>query len=112
MAESAGEGMTVFDAFRPDVMLCDIAMPGEDGCAFLQRIRALGSASGGDTPALALTALAGDVDRERALAVGFQSYLVKPVDLAHLVDATAALLKPGQLLAASARQAADGAVSQ
>jgi CheY-like chemotaxis protein len=108
-AESVGEGMTVFEAFRPDVMLCDIAMPGEDGCTFLQRIRALGSASGGDTPALALTALAGDVDRQRALAVGFQTYLVKPIDLVHLVAATAALLQPGQLLTAPG-QPVDGAV--
>ncbi|MEA2701107.1 MAG: two-component system, chemotaxis family, CheB/CheR fusion protein [Myxococcales bacterium] len=111
MAESVSEGMTVFDAFHPDVMLCDIAMPGEDGCAFLQRIRALGAARGGDTPALALTALAGDVDRQRAMAVGFQSYLIKPVDLAHLVDATAALLKPGQLLATAGQPATDGSVS-
>jgi len=108
-AESVGEGMTVFEAFRPDVMLCDIAMPGEDGCTFLQRVRALGSASGGDTPALALTALAGDVDRQRALAVGFQTYLVKPIDLVHLVAATAALLEPGQSLARAGRHV-DGAL--
>jgi len=111
MAESVSEAVTAFEAFRPDVMLCDIVMPGEDGCAFLQRIRALGSANGGDTPALALTALAGEADRQRALAVGFQSYLIKPIDLAHLVDAMAALLQPGQLLAAAAQPAADGTLS-
>jgi two-component system, chemotaxis family, CheB/CheR fusion protein len=87
VAESALEGMTEIDAFRPEVLLCDIAMPGEDGYSFIRRIRARGPAHGGDIPALALTALAADEDRRRALEAGFQMHVAKPVDIDRLAHA-------------------------
>ena len=87
VAESAAEAMTVVGAFRPSVLLCDIAMPGEDGYAFIRKLRGLGPENGGGTPALALTALATDDDRQRSLAAGFQMHLTKPVDIDRLSDA-------------------------
>lgn len=92
IAESAALGMAAFRRFRPEAILCDIAMPGEDGYAFIGRIRALSAARGGDTPALALTALAGATDRRRALAAGFQMYLAKPIDVSHLAETVVQLL--------------------
>ncbi|HEY8609245.1 MAG TPA: ATP-binding protein [Noviherbaspirillum sp.] len=67
----------------PDVLVCDIAMPGEDGYSVLQRIRGWRSPRG-DTPlkrmpALALTAFAQREDRIRALTAGFQMHVTKPV---------------------------------
>jgi len=79
-AESAAAGLAALKDFRPDILVCDIAMPHEDGFAFISRVRALGGKHAGP-PAVALTALVGDADRERALACGFQAYLTKPVDL-------------------------------
>ncbi|MCU1281154.1 MAG: Sensor protein, partial [bacterium] len=87
VAESANEGMSVVEEFRPEVLLCDIAMPGEDGYAFIRKIRARGPTRGGDVPALALTALAGEEDRLRALSAGFQMHVAKPVDIARLMQA-------------------------
>lgn len=67
----------------PDVLVCDIAMPGEDGYSVLRKIRAW-KASDGNTPlqrlpALALTAFAQREDRIRALTAGFQMHVTKPV---------------------------------
>jgi two-component system CheB/CheR fusion protein len=94
-AESASAGMDVFRQFHPHALLCDIAMPVEDGYEFIRRIRTLSAANGGQTPALALTALAGERNRERALSEGFQMYLVKPVELGDLANAMATVLDGG-----------------
>jgi chemotaxis methyl-accepting protein methylase/signal transduction histidine kinase/chemotaxis response regulator CheB len=92
VAESASAAMTVVEEFRPEVILCDIAMPGEDGYSLIRRVRALGAArGGGDIPALALTAFAGEEHRRRTLAAGFQMHLAKPVDMDHLTQAVADL---------------------
>jgi two-component system CheB/CheR fusion protein len=91
MAGTAEEAMTSVATLRPEVLVCDIAMPGEDGYGFLRRLRALGADRGGDTPALALTALAGEDDERRALEAGFQLHLAKPVDVDRLVDAVGVL---------------------
>ena len=72
MAESAAAGLAAVEDFRPGVVLCDIAMPDEDGYSFIRHMRALGLGRGGAVPALALTALASDDDRRRALSAGFR----------------------------------------
>ena len=87
VAESTIAAMREVEEFQPEVLLCDIAMPGEDGYTFIRRIRALGAGKGGNIPALALTALAGDDDRCRALSAGFQMHVAKPVDIDRLARA-------------------------
>jgi CheY-like chemotaxis protein len=77
--------------WRPEVIVSDIAMPEEDGYAFIRQVRALPPEAGGRTPAVALTALARARDRVRALAAGFQTHLPKPVDPNELVLAVANL---------------------
>jgi two-component system, chemotaxis family, CheB/CheR fusion protein len=94
-AEGGAAAMQVLSDFHPDVLVCDIAMPEEDGCALLRRIRARGPKRGGDVRALALTAFAGDEDRERTKAAGFETHLVKPVDIEQLITAVYDLL-PGR----------------
>jgi two-component system CheB/CheR fusion protein len=91
VAGSAAEALTAVAEFHPQVLLCDIAMPGEDGYAFIRKLRDLGADHGGSTPALALTALATDDDRQRSLAAGFQLHLTKPVDIHRLSDAVVEL---------------------
>jgi len=74
------------------VLLSDIAMPGEDGYSFIRRVRALeGSIS--TIPAAAVTALAREDDKQRALNAGFQLHLAKPIDGRSLVAAVASLGK-------------------
>jgi two-component system, chemotaxis family, CheB/CheR fusion protein len=89
---SAAQGMAALEELRPDVILSDIAMPGEDGYAFIQRVRARGAEHGGDVPAAAVTALAADEDRRRALEAGFQLHVAKPVDAMKLAAVVSELI--------------------
>jgi PAS domain S-box-containing protein len=75
------------DHEQPQVIVCDIAMPGEDGYATLKRIRAWEASRGGQArrPAVALSAYTQREDRMRALAEGFQMHLTKPVAPAELI---------------------------
>ncbi|HXN34010.1 MAG TPA: hybrid sensor histidine kinase/response regulator, partial [Polyangiaceae bacterium] len=70
---AVGNVDAAFDAmrtWRPDVIVSDIAMPEQDGYAFIRGVRALTNDAGGRTPAVALTALARAKDRVCALAAG------------------------------------------
>jgi len=83
---SAAAGLAALEEFRPQVILSDIAMPGEDGFAFMEKVRRLAPERGGQVPAAALTALASEEDRQRVLQAGFQMHLPKPVGAARLVE--------------------------
>ncbi|MCA1635548.1 MAG: response regulator, partial [Acidobacteria bacterium] len=91
-ADAAAAAFDALEAGRPDVLVCDIGMPGEDGYRLIRRVRALGAASGGETPAIALTAYAADSDRAQALAAGFQLHVPKPIDPDRLVRLIAGVL--------------------
>ncbi len=84
-ALSAGEGLARLVEWRPDVLISDIGMPGEDGLSLIRRIRDLPATAGGLTPAVALTAYARVEDRIRVLAAGFQMHVAKPVEPAELI---------------------------
>jgi CheY-like chemotaxis protein len=71
--------------FRPQLLVSDIAMPGEDGYSLMRRIRALDPTSGGQIPAIAVTAFSRPEDQKEALAAGFTALLGKPLDLTHLM---------------------------
>jgi CheY-like chemotaxis protein len=90
-ASSAAEALPAVAALRPDVLVSDIGMGGEDGYELIRRVRALPAGEGGRTPALALTAYARAEDRARALAAGFQAHLAKPIEPAELAAAVASL---------------------
>jgi PAS domain S-box-containing protein len=85
-AASAEEALDALRRRRPDVLVCDIGMPGEDGYALLARVRDLTAEEGGLVPAVALTAYARADDRSRALAAGYQVHLAKPVDPDELIS--------------------------
>jgi CheY-like chemotaxis protein len=90
-ADSAAAGLEALRRERPQVLLCDIGMPGEDGYQLLEKIRALPESEGGSTPAVALTAFARSEDRRRALMAGFQLHVPKPVEPAELLAVVANL---------------------
>jgi signal transduction histidine kinase len=90
-AGSADEALEVFDRARPDVLVSDIAMPGEDGYDLIRRVRSLGDEDGGRTPAVALTAYVRAEDQRAALDAGYDRHIRKPVDLSELVTAVAQL---------------------
>jgi signal transduction histidine kinase/CHASE1-domain containing sensor protein/ActR/RegA family two-component response regulator len=84
-ARTAPEGLAAVLRERPDVVLCDIAMPDVDGFEFLRRLRSLSPESGGATPAAALTGFARPEDCLRALTQGFAAHIAKPVEADELV---------------------------
>lgn len=88
-AGSAKEALSALRRRPPDVLVCDIAMPEEDGYTLLARVRALAAEEGGLVPAVALTAYAHSDDRRRALAAGYQVHLSKPIDAGELVAVVA-----------------------
>jgi signal transduction histidine kinase/CheY-like chemotaxis protein len=86
---SASEALKAIALLRPDVLISDIGLPGEDGYELIRKIRMLGE--GGDTAAIALTALSRLEDRTQALLAGFQIHLKKPVDTRELLITIASL---------------------
>lgn len=70
---------------KPDVIISDIGMAGENGYELIRKVRARSREEGGHIPAIALTAYAGVADRRRALLAGFQTHLSKPVEPEDLV---------------------------
>jgi len=104
---SAVAALEVLDRDLPDVMLCDIGMPGVDGYALIREVRARGADDGGRIPAVALTAYARDEDRSRALEAGFQTHVPKPVEPTELAAVVADLCRasePVERLAATTRR--------
>jgi CheY-like chemotaxis protein/anti-sigma regulatory factor (Ser/Thr protein kinase) len=91
-AASAAEAFELLHLHPVDVLLADIAMPGEDGYTLIRRLRALDT-SIASTPAAALTAFAREDDRQAAFRAGFQLHLTKPVEAASLIAAVATLGK-------------------
>lgn len=91
VADSAAQAMALFTERRPDLLLSDIGMPGEDGYSLIYRVRKL-EEGGPRVPAIALTAFARAEDRKRALLAGFQLHIAKPVEPGELVAAIASLL--------------------
>ncbi len=82
---SAAEAAAAIAADIPDVLLSDIAMPGEDGYALIGKVRSLPPGRGGMVPAAALTAYATREDRSKALRAGFNEHVPKPVDPSRLI---------------------------
>lgn len=92
-AASAREGFELVKGLEPDILLSDIAMPGEDGLSLIRRVRLLALDRGGRVPAAALSAYAGAEDRRKALLAGFQYHVPKPVDPDHLLAVIAAMVR-------------------
>jgi signal transduction histidine kinase/ActR/RegA family two-component response regulator len=88
-ADSAANARKLIHRRTPDVIVCDIAMPLEDGYGFIRSLRA----SGIRIPAIALTALALEVDANRATEAGFNLHLAKPVNFERLVSSIGSVLE-------------------
>ncbi|MDQ2100065.1 MAG: CheR family methyltransferase [Tychonema bourrellyi B0820] len=76
---SAKEAIAALTENLYDVLISDIGMPGEDGYSLIQQVRSLDAAAGGNIPAIALTAYASDGERIKAIDIGFNKHIAKPV---------------------------------
>jgi two-component system, cell cycle response regulator len=87
-AENGEDGLKLIRAEMPDLVVCDIHLPGIDGYEVARRVKAQPPLRG--IPLVAVTALAMVGDRERVLAAGFDGYISKPIDpetfMAHIDD--------------------------
>ena len=93
---SAGEALEMLTSERrPDVLVCDLAMPGEDGFSLIHKLREWEKAGDGVLPAIALTAFGRVEDRTRALYAGFQMHIAKPVEPVELVIVLRSLIERG-----------------
>lgn len=91
-AAHGNEALACLDAVQPDLILCDVNMPGCSGLQVLERVRARGDALG-EVPFVFLTAY-GDRDHQiRGRALGADDYLVKPVDYDLLLATLASRLR-------------------
>jgi CheY-like chemotaxis protein len=89
--DSVSAALQMLEQWRPDILMSDIGMPGEDGYSLIDKVRSLPREKGGETPAAAFTAYAREEDRKRALDAGYQMHIAKPVSSAQLVAMIARL---------------------
>ncbi len=89
---SATDALQQLNGSKPDVLIADIGMPHIDGYSLIRQIRQLSPEQGGQIPAIALTAYAGETNQEQALAAGFHRHLSKPVEAETLVQTIEQLL--------------------
>jgi CheY-like chemotaxis protein/two-component sensor histidine kinase len=90
-SSSVDEALEVLSRWRPDVILSDIGMPEWDGYQFIEKLRRLPADRGGAIPAAAITSYATEEDRRRALAMGYQLHVAKPVKPDDIIDAVSRL---------------------
>jgi signal transduction histidine kinase/CheY-like chemotaxis protein len=91
-AGRAAQALQILSEWKPDVLLTDIAMPGEDGYALMQRIRSMPPPLG-SIPAVALTAYTDPQSVQTAFAAGFDAHLGKPLEPHVLADALSKVLR-------------------
>ncbi|MFN2514692.1 MAG: ATP-binding protein [Pyrinomonadaceae bacterium] len=94
-AASVSEALEVLEWYEPDVVVSDLAMPGEDGYSLIRQLKALEAENGKQTPTVALTSYVRVEDRARALSAGFNMFVPKPVQPDELITAIANLAEPG-----------------
>jgi signal transduction histidine kinase/CheY-like chemotaxis protein len=93
-ATSAADAVREIDRALPHVIVSDIGMPAEDGLSLMRLIRGRPARSGGNIPAVALTAYASAADREAALRAGFQAHVAKPFEPTHVARLVHDLTRP------------------
>ena len=91
-AGRAAQALEILSSWRPDVLLADLAMPGEDGYALVRRVRALPPPLGA-IPAVALTAYTDPQSVQHAFSAGFDAHLGKPLEPHVLADALSKVLR-------------------
>jgi signal transduction histidine kinase len=93
-AVSSGiESLQAFAQSIPHIIVSDIGMPEIDGYMLMRQIRMLPPDQGGSVPAIALTAYAGEFNRQQAIKAGFQRHLAKPINPNVLVNFVVELVR-------------------
>ena len=91
--DNARDGVALATRMRPDVIISDIAMPGEDGYWLVRELKRLPAEIISDTPVIAATAYGREHPRARVLAAGFAEHLQKPIDPDQLCRLVASVIE-------------------
>ncbi len=105
-AADGNEGLRIFYAEQPDLVVLDVSMPGLDGWGVLERIRELS-----DVPVVMLTARAEEIDKVRGLRAGADDYVTKPFGRQELLARVEAALRRTRSGEPEAERYADGFVT-
>jgi len=89
-AEDGEKGLALAQGKRPDLVVCDIQLPGMDGFEVVRRLKAEAPAM----PVVAITSFATAAYRERVLAAGFDGYIGKPIVAETFVSQLEQFLEP------------------
>jgi signal transduction histidine kinase/ActR/RegA family two-component response regulator len=92
-AASVAEALAMLVWYNPDVLVSDLAMPGEDGYTLIRKVRALEARNRRQIPAVALSAYVRMENRQLALNAGYNLFVAKPIDQNTLITAIANLLQ-------------------
>ncbi|MEO8836472.1 MAG: ATP-binding protein [Caldimonas sp.] len=84
VARNADEALVIAAQVRPQIVLCDIGLPGTDGLGLIEPLRE--KMGGAPVVFAAVTGYASAEDQQRALAAGFDSFFVKPLNAASLAN--------------------------
>src|SRR5436309_1210426 len=93
-AQSGEQGFMMAHQEKPDLIVCDIQLPGMDGYSYARQVKAETALHA--VPLVAVTALAMVGDRDKVLASGFDGYISKPIDPETFVGHVEAFLRPDQ----------------
>ncbi len=93
LAASADEALQLLVQSTPDILVSDVGMPNMDGYMLMQQVRNLPPEQGGNIKAIALTAYAGEINQQLAIAAGFAKHIAKPVEPEELITAIVELVK-------------------
>lgn len=93
-AASSAEALDTLGEWRPDIVLSDLGMRGDDGYVLIRAVRSLPAERGGCVPAAALTVATEPQARHRAAAAGYDAQLAKPVEPVALLATVARLVQP------------------
>ncbi len=91
--KNGSEGMAHLNQEKPDLILCDVMMPGMDGYDFLRMLR--GNPATRDIPFIFVSAKVAPTDIEKGLTLGAADYLTKPFTMKQLLAAVQFALKQG-----------------
>lgn len=92
-ASSGAEALNLLPQSQADILVSDIGMPEMDGYMLIRQIRAMPNQQVSEIPAIALTAYAGESDRQQVLLAGFAEHISKPVEPEQLANGIVNLVK-------------------
>jgi len=96
-AGSVIEALETMSDWRPDILVSDIGMPGQDGYDLIRQVRLKRAEDGGQIPAIALTGYATAQDCEHALSAGYHLHMTKPVEPRSLIKLIASFCDKSEL---------------